>query len=297
MRPIDAALVGRLHRQSDAGRWHVSPEQFAATLSASASRAFAGQPTDPAELERYLTSLHLADLALACGCALGDDAAWEHFVSEYRPGLYRAADALEPEGGARELADSLYADLFGLTDRDGVRQSLFRYFHGRSRLTTWLRAVLSQRVVDRARAATRHTPMPEEDSPAALVSSDGPPDPDRPADVVRVHEALQAAIDELDPRDRFRLRCYYAQGLTLAEVGRLVGEHEATVSRQLARVRRDLRAGVEQRLRKGGLSDAQVGRAITSVTEDVGALDVDALLGSDGRKKVVPLRSQEEDVR
>ena len=103
-------------------------------------------------LERYLKSLHLEDLALACACADGDEAAWEHFVREYRPSLYRAADALDPSGRARELADSLYADLYGTTERAGERRSLFRYFHGRSSLPTWLRAVLAQRHVDAIRA-------------------------------------------------------------------------------------------------------------------------------------------------
>ena len=45
-------------------------------------------------------------------------------------------------GTGRELADSLYADLFGLDTRDGERRSLFRYYHGRAKLTTWLRSVL-----------------------------------------------------------------------------------------------------------------------------------------------------------
>ena len=70
---------------------------------------------------------------------------------EYRPLLYRAADALDPHGGARDLADALYADLYGLPDAQGERQSLFRYYQGRSSLATWLRAVLSQRYVDRLR--------------------------------------------------------------------------------------------------------------------------------------------------
>ena len=46
-----------------------------------------------------------------------------------RPVLYRAADAIDATGNARELADSLYADLYGLAEKGGKRQSLFRYFH------------------------------------------------------------------------------------------------------------------------------------------------------------------------
>ena len=91
---------------------------------------------------------------------------------EYRPVLYRSADAIDPGGGARELADSIYADLFGLQERDGERRSLFRYFHGRSSLATWLRAVLAQRYVDRVRSSRRLTPLDDEEAvPPALVSA------------------------------------------------------------------------------------------------------------------------------
>ncbi len=71
---------------------------------------------------------------------------------------------MDRSGGARELADALYADLFGLAARDGIRQSLFRYFHGRSRLVTWLSAVLSQRLIDRGRDRRRVEPLSGEDA-------------------------------------------------------------------------------------------------------------------------------------
>ena len=116
--------------------------------------------------------------ALATACALGRDAAWDHFVVEHRPILYRAADALDPAGGARELADSLYADLYGLREDAGERRSLFRYFHGRSSLATWLRAVLAQRHVDRLRAGKRIEPLSEEEGVAPAASER---DPDRSA--------------------------------------------------------------------------------------------------------------------
>ena len=47
-------------------------------------------------------------------------------------------------------------------ERDGARQSLFRYFHGRSKLSTWLRAVLAQRHIDRLRAGRKLDPLPDD---------------------------------------------------------------------------------------------------------------------------------------
>src|SRR6187397_2663635 len=111
-RPVDPALVDHLYRKAKAKRWRLP------------------------KASRYLESLHLEDLALACACELGDGTAWDHFVLEMRPGLYRAADALDPSGGAREQADALYADLYGVDEKGGSKKSLLRYFHGRSSLAT-----------------------------------------------------------------------------------------------------------------------------------------------------------------
>ena len=294
---IDDRLVERLYREANGGQWRLPVERFARALEASADRAFAGRSPDARELERYLGALHLDDLALACACAEGDDLAWEHFVLEQRPLLYRAADALDPSGGARDLADSLYADLFGLRDRDSERQSLFRYFHGRSSLTTWLRAVLAQRHVDRLRASRRSEPLPDEDSSSALAAPVLPIEPERARHLGLIQEALAQAVARLSPRDRLRLACYYAQELTLAQTGRMLGEHEATSSRQLARTRQAIRADVEMRLRtKAGLADAEIAQCFASVAEDAGTLDLSRLLDVERpaeptRKKPAPDRS------
>jgi RNA polymerase sigma-70 factor, ECF subfamily len=223
---------------------------------------------------------HEDDLELARQCAAGNDAAWERFVRDYRPVLYRAADALEPGGGARDLADALYADLYGLRERDGERQSLFRYFQGRSSLATWLRAVLAQRHVDAIRGRRRLDPLPEEDAAVALVSSaPAPADPDRPRYLALVQRALRLAVALLAARDRLRLTCYYAQELTLAQTGRVLAEHEATASRQLARTRRDIRREIERYLRnEGGLDADQVSRCFDYAMETAGPLDLSDII-------------------
>jgi RNA polymerase sigma-70 factor (ECF subfamily) len=242
-----------------------------------ASAAKAGHEVQTSsELERYLETLHLEDLALASACAAGSDAAWEHFVLQHRPALYRAADSLDVSGGARGLADSLYADLYGLTERSGVRQSLFRYFQGRSSLATWLRSVLAQRHVDRLRAGRRSEPL--SDDQAAARHGPAAPDPDRLRYLAAAERALQRALSGLEPRDRLRLGCYYAQELTLAEIGRLLGEHEATASRHLARTRHRLREEIEQNLRLDGLDATQIEECLASVASDAGTIDLGQML-------------------
>jgi hypothetical protein len=100
----------------------------------------------------------------------------------------------------------------------------------------------------------------------------------------------------LPPRDRLRLRSYYAVELTLAQIGRLTGEHEATVSRQLARTRRHVREEVSRDLReKAGLDEAEVARAFELALEDPGDLDVEVLLGAPAvRKNRSPNRSEDD---
>ncbi len=267
-----------MHRQARADRWEVSPDDFAAVLGRSISKAFTSEP-DSRETERYLSSLHLEDLALACACARGHDGAWEHFVREHRPVLYRAADAIDPSGGSRELADSLYGELFGLVERDGVRRSLFAYFHGRSSLSTWLRAVLAQRHVDRVRSTRRFESLPDEEESMPAHPDNRQHQPSRYVELMR--RAVTAVVAGLAARDRLRLAYYYAQELTLAQIGRALGEHEATVSRNIARARREVRSGVESRLRdREHMSPAEIDECFSAVLEDVGALDVTDLLGT-----------------
>jgi hypothetical protein len=80
--------------------------------------------------------------------------------------------------------------------------------------------------------------------------------------------------------------CYYAQQMTLAEIGRLMHEHEATVSRNLAKVRQALRTGMEEQLRnEGHLQDDEVRRAFEWAIEDAGPLDLGELFGAERPRK------------
>jgi len=258
---VSDGLAERLARRAQAARWGLEADVFAASLHRSAAHRFAGRTPSAAEVGQFLESLHLEDLALACACARGNEPAWDHFVREYRPILLRIAGRGQQTDNAREVADSIYGELYGLDERDGARRSLFDYFHGRSSLAGWLKAVVAQRLVDRARAARRFEPIPEDDGagPAEPGSPDFELDPDRQRFLGLVRQALAGALAELGPRDQLRLSLYYAQGMTLAAIGRVLGESEATSSRKLERTRSGLRAAVEKRLRETDrLTDAQV---------------------------------------
>jgi RNA polymerase sigma-70 factor (ECF subfamily) len=285
-----ARLVEGLHAEAGCARWQVSRECFAEFLRRSVEKRFRGVRASAAEVEAYLKALHLEDLALACACSAGIEPAWEFFVSRYRPELRAAARAILGAAGARdetraeELADSLYADLYGIGPTGSVRsKSLFEYFHGRSKLSTWLRSVLAQRHVDALRTGQRTVSLDAEEgeSPDKFKprADPAPSDPERARYLEQLDAALTEALAGLAPRDRMVLAFYYLDQLTLAEIGRTLGEHESTVSRQLERTRRLLRERVTEFLRRGtpapdghprepGLGPAEIELAFEYALED-----------------------------
>ena len=257
-----ATLVESLRAQADCARWALPEEAFSASLWRSAEKRFRGARPAALELEDYLKSLHLEDLALACACGEGIETAWEFFMAHFRQDLRHAASAMlrasgcADESRAQELADSLHAELYGVrSGADGRRKSLFEYFHGRSKLSTWLRAVLAQRQIDAIRMSGRTVSLEDEmdrDSPRELGGSGKsvPVDPARERYIARFAAALSVALASLSGRERMILACYYVDGMTLAEIGKMLHEHESTVSRQLERLRRALRETVTQALRR-----------------------------------------------
>jgi RNA polymerase sigma factor (sigma-70 family) len=284
-------LLDCLFAESEASSWNLTRELFEAALERSSSKRFCGQPAPSKSVEEYLSALHLKDLALANACAAGHVEAWEHFVATYRGYLRAAAAAIlrcsATSSAACDLADSLFAELYGLSAGKRAERSLFRYFHGRSSLKTWLRAVLAQRHIDAIRARRRLTELDDDDQDAsgarrsAQESShpQSPADPHRQRYVALFTRTLSVALGLLPPRDKERLRLYYAEELTLAEIGRQLDEHESSVSRNLERIRRELRHNVEEALRKNrvaangsspeaGLSEEQISLCLEYAAED-----------------------------
>jgi RNA polymerase sigma factor (sigma-70 family) len=282
---VDERLLDRAFKRSNALRWNLTRESFARALDRSISSRFATEAKTADAVLGYVDSLNLEELALACACAEGQVSAWAFFIECYRPGLRAAARVIAGDASGGELADSIYAELYGLEERDGCRRSLFDYFHGRSRLSTWLRSILAQRNVDRARAGKRTRSLDELDEAVpAMRAVSVPSDPDRARFAALAQQALASVIRRLNPADRLRLSSYYLQRLTLAQIGRLMGEHEATVSRKLDRIRRELRSNVERLLREERhLSDAQVQACLDAALDDVG-MDLEQVLEDRGAR-------------
>ena len=275
---VSEAILESLYAESRAAHWGLALAQFAAALDRSMRKRFPDVSPAGDHLVEYLQTLCLQDLALAAACLEGSEAAWEYFVREYRSPLRAAAGAItkgsRAGANALELADSLFAELFGLVDGKRGERSLFRYFHGRSSLKTWLRAILAQRHVDCLRESRRWESFDQGDGeePKPLPEHHlAPPslDPHRERYLQRFVLALQLSLASLDRSDRQRLELYYARQKTLAEIGRQIGEHESSVSRNLERIRHELRARIEEQLRgEPAFSAAEIALCFQYAAED-----------------------------
>jgi RNA polymerase sigma factor (sigma-70 family) len=269
-------LVTSLYAQSRGSEWGLNCAGFVAALQRSVQKRFGEGALTRERFEEYLNTLYLEDLALSSACMHGYEAAWEYFVREYRAYLRAAAGVITKNSRAgsnsQELADSLFADLFGLADGKRGEHSLLRYFHGRSSLKTWLRAVLAQRHVDNIRAARRWESLDGEENEGNGVTEKpaiAPAlDPHRERYLNCFTAALEACLAGMEAPDRQRLDLYYAQQLTLAEIGRKLGEHESSVSRNLERIRKELRASVEKQLLVAKLSEAEISLCLQYAAEE-----------------------------
>ena len=206
---------------------------------------------------------------LARACAAGNERAWELFIARHRQPLIRAAIAITgSETLGRDLADQLYAELFGLNTREGERRCPLLSYRGRGSLMGWLRTTLAQRHVDHHRRNRRVMPLgdvPEEmDAPAADVQPQTPA-----AGLSQLQQAIELALRERDAEERFLLAAYYLDGQTLLQIARVLGVHEATVSRKLRRATESTRKQVLRNLQRNGLSRRAAEEALGADPRDV----------------------------
>jgi len=116
-------LLADLHAQGGCEKIGLTRESFAVILCEVGSK-HATAATSETEIRTFFLSLRVDELALARACAAGVNSAWEIFLTRFREKLYLSALRIAREdSAARELADTLYADLYGTNTRDGQRVS------------------------------------------------------------------------------------------------------------------------------------------------------------------------------
>jgi RNA polymerase sigma-70 factor (ECF subfamily) len=223
---------------------------------------------EPTEARELVASLRVEELVLARACAAGHERAWEVFLTRYREKLYDIAGYIAKESSAaRELADSLYADLYGTVMRDGKRVSKLASYTGRGSLEGWLRTVLAQEYVNRYRRQRRLVSM-EEETEEGVQFAAATPEPATAVDP-RLEAATDEALAELSAEGRFVLASYYLDSRTLAEIARILRVHESTISRKLDKLAKSLRKRILVGLGRRGLSRQQAQEALEVDVRDL----------------------------
>jgi RNA polymerase sigma-70 factor, ECF subfamily len=251
---VDRTLLAELWRACDAAGWGLAREEFGQILQEVGAAWNFGLAADatatPHQQAAYFRALCLADLVLARACAGGNERAWEHFVAIYRQPLLRAAISITgSETLGHDLADLLYAELYGLKELDGERRCPLLSYRGRGSLLGWLRTTLAQRHVDHHRRTRREQPIEEFDAPAAE------PAPETPArELSMLERAIEEALGDQPPEECYLLSAHYLDEQTLKQIAKVLGVHEATVSRKLQRALKGIRKSVFGNLLRGGLS-------------------------------------------
>jgi RNA polymerase sigma-70 factor, ECF subfamily len=211
----------------------------------------------------FLESIRLEELVLARACAAGNDRAWDVFLTRYRVTLYETAYKIaKEESAARGLADSLYAELYGVDSKGQQRTSKLLYYEGRGSLQGWLRMVVSQEYVNRYRGLKRETSLDAALEDGAQFQA---PTPEAVVGDSRVETAVAAELAALATDERFVLVAYYLDRRTLAEIAKLQGVHESTISRKLERVTAAVRKRIRQRMIQAGMSSRQAEEAMQGV--------------------------------
>lgn len=264
---ISSELLAELHARGECEKIGVTQEFLATILCEVAAKHSVPGPAHP-ELRTFFLSLHVDELVLARACAAGSNPAWEIFLTRYREKLYLSALRIAREdSAARELADTLYADLYGTTTREGRRISKLASYTGRGSLEGWLRTVLAQEYVNRYRRTKRYVSIDEE-SEEGIQFPAPEPDPIPSADD-RLNLATDEALAALPAEDRMVLSAYYLDGLTLAEIARMLGVHESTISRKIDKLAKALRKQIVAGLGRRGLSRRQAEEAMEADVRDL----------------------------
>lgn len=276
--------AAELYTVSGAENFGIDRLQFAAILREIQEKYLPQATSEDAAV--FCAGLRCQELMLARACAAGHERAWREFVQRYQPKLHAMALSITRDSvHASELADSLFADLYGMSTRDGIRHSKLIFYTGRGSLEGWLRTVMSQEFINRYRKQKRNVSLDEQTEEGVQFTAPDPA-PTSAADP-RLEAATDQSLAELSAEDRYVLAAYFLDGRTLAEIARTLGLHESSISRRLDRVSAALRKRILTCLRERGMSHAQATEALETDVRDL-RVDIRSRLAQDSHPKAFP---------
>ena len=260
-------LLAELHAKSGCEKIGLAHENFT-TILLEVGEKHITVTTSHDDIRAFYQALRIEELALARACAAGSNPAWEIFLTRYREKLYLSALRIAREdSAARELADTLYADLYGTNTREGQRVSKLSSYTGRGSLEGWLRTVLAQEYVNRYRRTKRLVSLDEESEEGTQYAA---PEPEpAPNTDQRLAQTTDEVLAALPAEDRTILSAYYLDDRTLAEIARMLRVHESTISRKLDKLAKGLRKQILAGLARRGMSRRQAEEALEVDVRDL----------------------------
>src|SRR5262249_39133653 len=248
-----------------------------ATILARMGNSPESKVADADSTSNSISYLRAGELCLAIACEKGDESAWRAFDSEYRHAMQGAARALtKDEAEGEDLTQFVYGELYGVRLDGDKRLSKLTHYSGRGRLGGGLRPGVYQAVNHHKPQTSRFEEVEEiaefdrlANEAAAHVNGRISAPIAQPDDIEdarlrqATEEAMTQAFAEIEARDRLLLNYYYFDDLTLREIGLMMGVHEATISRWLAKRQREVKRKTEEILQRSyGLRRTEVAECL-----------------------------------
>lgn len=180
-------------------------------------------------------SLSDIDRILLQRCIDGAPRAWQDFVERFLGLVIHVANHTAESRGIQlddATRDDLVAEVFMVllaSDRGVLRR-----FRRDSSLATYL-TVIARRVI--ARRLFDYT------SRNRLTVTGDQPDTAPPADRIENKEEVERLMARLDPQESNVVRMYHLEGMSYAEISKVVGMAENSIGPMLTRARQKMREG------------------------------------------------------
>lgn len=224
---------------------------------------FAGYVAERAapEADKPELPVHAVDLYLAWACVGGDPAALAYFDSSVLEKTNRVLsrlglDRADAEDAKQEVRARLFVG-------DGDSRPRLASYQGSGPLVSWACAVAGRQGLMQLR---RQKPRAELDDDVLAATDDPYLGALRDRHRHEFKAAFQAALGDLDGRERTVLRALLVDERSVGEIAEVFGIHRVTASRWIAKIRRSLLVGTRDRLRAAlDLSDTDLDSAMQLV--------------------------------
>jgi RNA polymerase sigma-70 factor (ECF subfamily) len=210
--------------------------------------AIAARAPAAGDLANYLQHCHAGDLAVASQAARGSQPAISELERAHRQTLEATCRRFAGPGQtADDLKQILRSKLFVA---EPGKQPKIADYAGQGFLDNWLRVTAVRVFLDLTKRKDRTRESSAADEDILALPNPG----DLQLDVVKaeyraaVAQAMHEGAQLLEPGDRHLLRQHFVAGLSIDQLGAVLGIHRATAARRITRAREQLVAETRRQL-------------------------------------------------